>query len=82
MAVVGSAISLGAVAAKLTQLDVACSRCPRAGRVSTARLLAEHGPALPIPELRRIVAADCPRWTATGVHDGCGVHFPGLSAVF
>ena len=43
-----------------------------------ARLLAEHGPALPMPDLRRIIAADCPRMLAGHVHDVCGVHFPGL----
>jgi hypothetical protein len=43
--------------------------------------LAEHGLDLPMPELRRIIAADCPRMIADHVHDVCGVHFPGLIGV-
>jgi hypothetical protein len=60
-------------------IPVACNRCERRGRLSTARLLAEHGPDFPIPELRHIVAADCPRMIAGLMHDPCGIHFPGLS---
>jgi hypothetical protein len=59
-------------------LDVACNRCDRRGRLNTSRLLAEYGPDLPMPDLRRIIAADCPRMIAGSVHDVCGVHFPGL----
>jgi hypothetical protein len=60
-------------------LEVACNRCDRRGGLRTDRLMAEHGPALPIPALRHIIAADCPRMIAAQVHDVCGVHFPGLS---
>jgi hypothetical protein len=35
-------------------------------------------PDLPMPDLRRIIAADCPRMIAGQMHDVCGVHFPGL----
>jgi hypothetical protein len=31
-----------------------------------------------MPDLRRIIAADCPRMITGHVHDVCGVHFPGL----
>jgi hypothetical protein len=48
------------------------------GRLRTDRLLADHGPAMPMPELRRIIAADCARMIAGYAHDVCGVHFPGL----
>ena len=58
-------------AAGLTALEIACNRCDRRGRLSIARLLAEHG-----PELRRIIAADCPRMIAGKVPDVCGIHFP------
>ena len=51
-------IFLGQVAAHLPVLEVACNRCDRRGRLRTDRLLAEHGPGLPMPELRRILAAD------------------------
>jgi hypothetical protein len=71
-------VTLGQVAARLPVLEVACNRCDRRGRLHTFRLLAEHGPDLPMPDLRRIIAADCPRMLAGHVHDVCGVHFPGL----
>jgi hypothetical protein len=29
-----------------------------------------------MPDLRRIVAGDCPRMIAGHVHDVCGAHFP------
>jgi len=52
---------------------------PRADRpLRTDWLLAEHGPAMPLPELRQIIAADCPRMIAGRVHDVCGAHFSGL----
>ena len=51
-------VTLGQVAARLQVLEVACNRCDRRGRLHTARLLAEHGAGLPMPELRRIIAAN------------------------
>jgi hypothetical protein len=54
-----STVSLGAVAARLSILEIACNRCGRWGRLRTDWLLAEHGPALPMPTLLRILAGDC-----------------------
>lgn len=60
-------------AARLPALDeMACNRCDRRGRVSTARLLAEHGPDMPVPALLRVIAADCRRMQAGRLHDVCG----------
>ena len=73
-----SVVTLSEIATRLPMLDVSCNRCDRRGRLRTARLLAEHGPALPMPALRRIVAADCPRMQAGKVPDVCGVHFTDL----
>ncbi len=72
-------ITLGQVAARFRSLNVACNRCARLGRYRIDRLLEKHGPDMPIPELRRIVAADCPRMRAGALHDPCGVRFPGLA---
>jgi hypothetical protein len=72
-------VTLGAIADRRRLLVVACNRCPRRGRLATARLLAEHGADLPGPTLRRILAADCPRMIANKLHDPCGVHFPDLA---
>jgi hypothetical protein len=71
-------VILGQVAARLWVLDVACNRCDRHGQMHTSRLLAMHGSNLPMPDLRWILAADCPRMIAGRIHDVCGVHFPGL----
>ena len=74
-------VTLGLIAPRVAVLDVACNRCDRRGRLRVARLVAEHGADLPIPMLRRIVAAECPRMLAGHLHDVCGVHFPGLSGL-
>ena len=66
-------------AAGITMVDVSYNRCEGRGRLSTARLLAEHDPELPGPELRRIIAANCPHVVTGNIPDVCGVHFPQLS---
>jgi hypothetical protein len=66
-------------AAGLTLVEVSCNRCEPRGRLSIARLLAEHGPNLRGPELRRIIAADCQRMIAGKVPDVCGIHFAQMS---
>jgi len=64
-------------------LDVACRQCPRQGRLQMERLLAEHGPQMPMPTLRDLLAADCPRRASASFADQChGVHFPQLFALF
>jgi hypothetical protein len=66
-------------AAGLTMIDVCYSRCERCGGLSIARLLADHGPELPGPKLRQIIAADRTRIIASKIPAVCGVHFPQLS---
>jgi hypothetical protein len=58
-------------------LEIACNRNERRGLLRTDRLMAGHGPALPVPESGRIVAADRPRLIAEQMQGECGVHFPG-----
>lgn len=74
-------VTLGKVAAAHTMLAIACNRCDRLGRLRLDRLVAEHGADLPVPELRRILAVDCPRMIEGKMHDPCGVHFPGLNGL-
>ncbi len=69
------------IAAGLTMVEVSCNRCERRGRLSIARLLAEHGPEQPGTELRQIIAFDCPRMIAGKIPDVCGVHFPQMSTL-
>jgi hypothetical protein len=79
-------LTLADVAARMglsvATVEVACNRCGRHGRLSLDRLIADHGAAMPVPALRRIVAADCARMVEGRVHDPCGVHFPDLSGLF
>jgi hypothetical protein len=53
-------ITLGDMADKgMTMLEVACRRCDRRGRLSIARLIAEHGREDGV-DLRALIAHDCP----------------------
>ena len=80
----GHSILLDEVAERgVIMLDVACRQCPRQGRLQMERLLAEHGPQMPMPTLRDLLAADCPRRASASFADQChGVHFPQLFALF
>lgn len=71
------AITLGQVAERAAVLEVACDRCGRRGRYGTAGLVERHGAGTPMPDLRRLLAADCPRWASSNIYDLCGVHYPG-----
>jgi hypothetical protein len=77
--VAAGVVTLGEVAARFSVLDVACNRCERRGRYHIYRLVERRGAGLPIPELRHVLAADCPRMIDGKAHDVCGVHFPTLS---
>jgi len=72
-------ILLGQAAARLEYLDIECGRCDRRGRLRLDRLIAEHGPHMPMPTLGRLLAADCPRLRADRMHDVCGWRVPALS---
>ena len=74
-------VTLGEVTAKAGRVEIACRRCDRRGVLRTDRLIAEHGPGIPVPALLRLLAADCPRMQADKMHDVCGVHMPVRSAL-
>jgi hypothetical protein len=75
-------ILLGQVAAKTDEIEIACKACPRRGRLRTERLVLDHGPAMPMPTLLRLLAGDCPRLASTTMADYCDVHSPTLSTLF
>ena len=55
-------ITLGELQGKrLTMLEIACSRCDRAGRLRFDKLIARHGAGIGLPDLREILVHDCPR---------------------
>ena len=74
----GGAVTLAELAGRLPMLEVACSRCERRGRLNVARLIERHGADARLPDLRVILAGDCPRSSAVSVHERCGVHYPQL----
>ena len=71
-------VTLGDLVGRIERLEVRCSRCDRAGRVRLAKLIAEHGSDLPMPELAVRLAADCPKAQATSSAARCFVVFPQL----
>ena len=78
----GGSILLAQVADDLTTLEIVCNRCDRQGRVSVDRLIAEHGPLMPIPTLLTVLSADCPKRQEGRIHDVCGAHMPQLPEIF
>jgi len=76
------ALTLADLAGRTEELAVACNRCERAGRYRLAKLTDRHGPALALPELLRLLSADCPKRAAPSAYDICGAHFPGLPGLF
>jgi len=79
---IAGSITLGDVAGRTDTLAVACSRCDRAGRYAVATLIERHGPAFGIPDLLRMLSADCPKRASVSAYDLCGIHCPGLPALF
>ena len=77
-------ITLGDMQAKgMRMLEVACRKCARRGRLSIARLIAEHGRD-DHSDLCALIAQDCPRMQnpAVSIYERCGVHFPELPRWF
>ncbi|MBV8806603.1 MAG: hypothetical protein JO042_16210 [Sinobacteraceae bacterium] len=75
-------LKLSQVAVRIHLLDVVCARCDRRGCLSTARLLAEHGPDLPMPELLSRLTENCDRRKGGSMYNACGAHFPQLPVLF
>ena len=44
--------------------------------------IVEHGAGIGLPVLGEILAGDCPKAKAAGIHDRCGVNFPQLPELF
>jgi hypothetical protein len=74
------AVTLRELAGRLPMLEVACSRCERRGWLNVAGLIERHGADARLPDLREILAGDCPRSSAVAIHERCGVYYPQLLA--
>lgn len=74
------AVPLSEVAARTQRLVIACSRCVRRGRYTTARLVATYGADFPLTDLGAELA-NCTRRSASAHHERCDVYFPELVAI-
>jgi hypothetical protein len=75
-------ITLGDVAERTAVLNVACSRCERAGRYRLDSLITQHGADFGVPLLLRDLSANCPKRQSITVYALCGIHCPDLPALF
>ncbi|MFL5280105.1 MAG: hypothetical protein ACJ8AW_03680 [Rhodopila sp.] len=64
------------LAYRVSSLETVCRRCGRHRVYATSMLMVRHGGYVSMPELKDIVAADCPNRQATGSGDVCQIHFP------
>jgi hypothetical protein len=55
-----------------------CSKCGRSGQLRKATLIEKYGRDVPLPELLRHVAGDCPKMLERG-NDPCGAHYRDLA---
>jgi hypothetical protein len=72
------AVTLGDLVGRIERLEIRCTRCDRSGRLTVARLIANHGADMGMPDLAVLLAANCPRANATSPGDRCFVVFPQL----
>ena len=69
-------LSLAQYPATMVRLD--CSKCGRSGQYRKATLIGKYGADIPLPELLRRIATDCPKVGVLG-NDPCGAHYPDLA---
>ncbi len=63
-------------------IEVRCGRCERAGRLSVARLLAEHGPSAAMGEVMRAQVGDCPKRDEAQIQNRCDSYCLDLVRLF
>jgi hypothetical protein len=57
---------------------LACDRCDRRGQFRRDRLIEQHAPDIPLPDLRHKLAVGCP--LVGHPQTLCGIHYPDLLA--
>lgn len=72
------AITLRDVGQLFAMLEVRCGNCARSGRLNIDKLIEQHGPDMPLPDLRKHLAGDCPNRNARARKDRCAVFYPQL----
>jgi hypothetical protein len=53
-------------------VNVACTKCTRAGRLRKDSLISQHGD-IPLPDLLPAIAVGCPR--VGNMYDACGAYY-------
>ena len=64
-------ITFGDIEGKLDVLRVECTRCPRRGRYSVAKLIAQHGRRGNLSKWVSDLKGDCPKREAVSLHERC-----------
>jgi hypothetical protein len=72
-------VTLGHLVGRIERLEIRCNRCSRHGRVPVAKLIAEHGVDIGLPDLAVRIAAGCSKANATSPADRCFVVYPQLA---
>ena len=71
----------GDIAGKLDVLRVECTRCPRKGRYSVRKLIAQYGRLGNMSMWMSDLKGDCPNRDATQLHERCDLICPDLPKV-
>jgi hypothetical protein len=74
------AVPLGEVAARVSHIELACTRCERRGRYQLAKLVARLGADFAMTDLAGELA-DCPRRASPAWSERCDVYYPGLAKI-
>jgi hypothetical protein len=71
-------LTFGDIEGKLEMLLVECSRCPRKGRYSVAKLIERYGRKGHMMKWKELLNGDCPKRDAHQMHDRCDLICPDL----
>lgn len=74
-------LTFGDIQGKLDMLRVECTRCPRKGQYSVAKLIAQHGRRGNMTKWLYDLKGDCPKRDAHLLHDRCDLICPDMPKV-
>jgi len=74
-------LTFGDINGKLDVLRVECTRCPRRGRYSVAKLIARYGRNGNMTKWASDLKGDCPKRDASSLHERCDLICPDLPKV-
>ena len=71
-------LSLDDIAKRFDMLEVRCGKCSRSGRLKIEKLIDEHGQAMTLPNLRKVLSGDCEHKNAVRRKVRCQGFYPQL----